>query len=312
MSKRYIYGPVPSRRLGRSLGVDVIPHKICSYDCIYCQLGNTTDKTINRKAFYRTSLILDELKEFLKQNIEVDYITFSGSGEPTLNSDIGEMISQVKLITDISIVVLTNGSLLWDENVRYALKEADIVMPSMDAVSDEVFEMINRPDERLEIFKVLDGLRKFSESFQGKIYLEMMFVKGINDSEYEVNKMREFIQKLRIDKIQLNTVVRPPCEKDSKPLNKEEMGNIKEIFRADVPVETIAHFSAKMATLYNIDVEKELISLLKRRPCKLKEMSVSLGIHPNELIKYVTELESKNIVKSYVVDDTKDNYYKVF
>ncbi len=312
MSKRYIYGPVPSRRLGRSLGIDIIPHKICSYDCIYCQLGNTMDKTINRKTFYKPSLILDELNEFLEQNIEVDFITFSGSGEPTLNSDIGEMISQVKFISDIPTVVLTNGSLLWDENVRYELKEADIVVPSMDAVSGEVFEMINRPCKELEILKVLDGLRKFSESFQGKIYLEMMFVKGINDSEYEINKMREFIQKLRIDKIQLNTVVRPPCEKDSKPLNKEEMGNIKEMFRDSGSVETIAHFSAKIKTVYNIDVEKEVINLLKRRPCKLKEMSVSLGIHTNELIKYMTELESKNIIKSYVVDDSKDNYYKVF
>ena len=311
MSKRYIYGPVPSRRLGRSLGIDIIPHKVCSYDCVYCQLGNTMDKTINRKAFYKPSLILDELKEFLKQNIEVDYITFSGSGEPTLNSDIGEMISLVKFITDIPIVVLTNGSLLWNENVKYALKEADIVMPSMDAVSDEVFEMINRPDERLEIFEVLDGLRKFSESFQGKIYLEMMFVKGINDGESEINRMKEFIKKLRVNKIQLNTVIRPPCEKNSKPLNKEEMGNIKEMFRGGVPVETIANFSAKIATVYNIDVEKEVINLLKRRPCKLKEISISLGIHPNELIKYVTELERKNIIKYCSVDKMKNNYFKI-
>lgn len=311
MSNRYIYGPVPSRRLGRSLGIDIIPHKVCSYDCVYCQLGNTMDKTINRKAFYKPSLILDELKEFLKQNIEVDFITFSGSGEPTLNSDIGEMISQVKFISDIPTVVLTNGSLLWDENVRYELKEADIVVPSMDAVFGEVFEMINRPDERLEISEVLDGLRKFSESFQGKIYLEMMFVKGINDGESEINRMKEFIKKLRVNKIQLNTVIRPPCEKNSKPLNKEEMGNIKEMFRGGVPVETIAHFSAKIKTVYNIDVEKEVINLLKRRPCKLKEMSVSLGIHPNELIKYVTELERKNIIKYCSVDKMKNNYFKI-
>ena len=311
MSKRYIYGPVPSRRLGRSLGVDIIPHKVCSYDCVYCQLGNTMDKTINRKAFYKPSLILDELKEFLKQNIEVDYITFSGSGEPTLNSDIGEMISLVKFITDIPIVVLTNGSLLWNENVKYALKEADIVMPSMDAVSDEVFEMINRPNERLEIFEVLDGLRKFSESFQGKIYLEMMFVKGINDGESEINRMKEFIKKLRVNKIQLNTVIRPPCEKNSKPLNKEEMGNIKEMFRGGVPVETIANFSAKIRTVYNIDVEKEVVNLLKRRPCRLEEMADALGVHYNELIKYMTELERKNIITYYSVDKMKNNYFKI-
>ncbi len=312
MSNKYIYGPVPSRRLGRSLGIDIIPFKVCSYDCIYCQLGHTTDKTIDRKEFYQPSLILKELKEFLNQDIKADYITVSGSGEPTLNSELYEIISQVKLITDIPVVTITNGSLLWDKEVRYALKEADLVIPSMDAVSDEIFKKINRPDRRLEVSRVLEGLMEFSGGFQGKIYLEIMLVKGVNDSDSEIYKMKDIIQKLRIDKVQLNTVIRPPSEKSAVSLNNEEMTNIKEKIGADIPVEVIADFERTSKAFYNIDIENEVINLLKRRPCTLVDIANALGIHNNELIKYITEMKRKNVIKSYSIDNSEKNYYKVY
>ncbi len=310
MSNEYIYGPVPSRRLRKSLGVDIIPFKVCSYDCIYCQLGHTTDKTINKKEFYKPSLILKELKEFLKQDIKADYITISGSGEPTLNSRLHEIISQIKLITDIPVAVITNGSLLWNEEVRYALEEADLVIPSMDAVTDEVFKKLNRPEKSLEISKVLEGLVKFSNGFNGKIYLEIMLVKGINDSDSEIHKMNEIIQKLRIDKIQLNTVVRPPSEKSAIFLDNTEMSRIKEKLSTDTPVEVIAEFELKSKTYYNI--ENEITNLLKRRPCTQEEIENALGIHRNELIKYITELKRKNIIKSYSINNSEKDYYKVY
>jgi wyosine [tRNA(Phe)-imidazoG37] synthetase (radical SAM superfamily) len=190
--KKMIYGPVPSRRLGISLGLDIIPFKTCSYDCIYCQLGRTTEQTLERRSYVTISSLINQLKEVLELNEEIDYITFSGSGEPTLNQDIGEMIRKVKELTCIPVAVLTNGSLLWEERVRKNLSYADLVVPSLDAVSEEVFRRVNRPASGLSIEKVLRGLESFTWSFKGKIYLEVMLVKGMNDSEEEIVKLNQY------------------------------------------------------------------------------------------------------------------------
>ncbi|RKY86186.1 radical SAM protein, partial [candidate division KSB1 bacterium] len=201
----HIYGPVPSRRFGRSLGIDIIPFKICTYDCIYCQLGRTRKKTLKRNQFYDINSLLRELETFLQNKREIDYLTFSGSGEPTLNTGIGEIIQKLKKISDIPVIVLTNGSLLWDKEVRNSLKYADIVVPSMDAVSEETFLKINRPSDGLKISDVLNGLKNFSFEFKGRIFLEIMFVKGINTSKKELKLMKDIIGKLQIDKVHLNT-----------------------------------------------------------------------------------------------------------
>ncbi|MGB7060806.1 MAG: radical SAM protein, partial [Candidatus Zixiibacteriota bacterium] len=157
--KRLIYGPVPSRRLGISLGVDVVPYKTCSYDCIYCQLGKTTNHSIQRKSFVPIDSVISDVKKVLNENSDIDYITFSGSGEPTLNQDICEMITKVKNFTQIPVAVLTNGSLLWDRRVREDVTRADLVVPSVDAVSEDIFQKVNRPIEGLDVKKVLDGIR---------------------------------------------------------------------------------------------------------------------------------------------------------
>jgi wyosine [tRNA(Phe)-imidazoG37] synthetase (radical SAM superfamily) len=207
---------------------------------------------------------------------------------------------------------LTNGSLLWEERVRRALMDADIVAPSIDAVSSHVFKRINRPVAELTISKVLKGLKKFSDSFKGKIYLEIMIVKGINDTDAEISKIRDFVQDLRIDKIQLNTVVRPPSEEYAFSLNNEEMEYIREKLFCTVPVEIIGSFSPKSKVFFDGDIENEIINLLKRRPCTLQDMSDVLGIHHNELIKYITELMKKNIIRSYLFDDSRGNYYMCY
>ena len=176
-----IFGPVPSRRLGFSLGVDTIPFKTCSLDCIYCQLGRTTNKTIERKEYIAGENILREIEEILKRKKKIDYITFSGSGEPTLNSRMEEMITQIKRLTSIPVAILTNGTLLYQPRMREELMEADLVIPSLDAVSEEVFEKINRPHHKLKINEVIKGINTFSQEFRGKIWLEIMLVKGVND-----------------------------------------------------------------------------------------------------------------------------------
>lgn len=310
MSYKYIYGPVPSRRLGRSLGVDLVPFKVCSYDCIYCQLGKTTKKTTERCEYNNPSQVMDEVSDFLQKKVEIDYLTLAGSGEPTLNSALGEILSRIKSMTDVPVVVLNNGSMLWDKEVRYELREADVVVPSMDAVTEEVFKKINRPDKKLEISGILDGLVQFSNDFKGKIYVEILFVKGINDTEAEIMKMRELIGKMKIDTVHLNTVVRPPSERKAEALNIEEMKSVKEMFGGIIPVEIIQEFSGHTIH-YKNTTEKEILDLLKRRPCRLIDLAAALGVHQNELVKYLMELKRKGLIAYHSVNDSYNDYYTV-
>lgn len=312
--KSAIYGPVPSRRLGISLGVDIIPYKTCSYNCIYCQLGKTNFQTLKRKSYVDPSSVLKEIKEVLAQNSDIDYITFSGSGEPTLNKDIGKIIEKIKEFTTIPVAVLTNGSLLWNKGVRKDLSLADLVVPSLDCVSERVFQKVNRPAEGLKVKKVLDGLKMFTQEFkglpgQGKIQLEIMLVKGVNDSEEEIEKISNFIAKLRIDKIQLNTVKRPPCEPSAKPLNFKKLQEIKVFFEKEFEVEIISDFKRRTKKAYHKDLERAILELLKRRPAKKDEMAISLGVHPNELLKYLHILEQGKKIKRLKAKKDEDFFF---
>jgi wyosine [tRNA(Phe)-imidazoG37] synthetase (radical SAM superfamily) len=290
---RSIYGPVPSRRLGLSLGIDLIPYKICSFDCIYCQLGRTTKKTIERDEYFPKDSILKELKDW---NGEADYITFSGSGEPTLNSRIGEMIEEVKQMKDIPIAVLTNSSLFFKEEVREELKYADLIVPSLDAVTKETFERINRPHKEITVEKIIDGLKKFRKIFDGEIWVEVMLVKGINDGLKEMERMADVIEDINVERIQLNTVIRPPCE-DVNPLNEDGMMEICKILGEKT--EIISKFDIKRSKTYKKGIEDEIIELLRRRPCTMDDISNSLGIHRNEVVKYVEALKSKIKMKNH-------------
>jgi wyosine [tRNA(Phe)-imidazoG37] synthetase (radical SAM superfamily) len=308
---RVIYGPVPSRRLGISLGVDIIPYKTCSYDCIYCQLGKTTNQTLERKSYVKVSTWVDELKETIDLNSDIDYITFSGSGEPTLNRDIGQMIENVKELTQIPVAVLTNGSLLWDGKVRGDLSSADLVVPSLDAVSEAIFQRVNRSMKSLKIEKVMEGIKIFCEQFTGKIYLEIMLVKNINDSEEEIKKINRFVKNLRIDEIQLNTVIRPPDDASARPLNQEELNKVKGLFDPKLKVEAIANFNRETSKAYQKDLKQAVIELLKRRPAKKEEMAVSLGVHLNEIVKYIQILEENKIIKRSPTKDKCGVYFVI-
>ena len=183
MSKHYVYGPVPSRRLGRSLGVDLVPYKVCSYDCIYCQLGRTKNKTIERKPYIPGATILDQVRQKLQEGVSADYITVAGSGEPTLNSEIGRLIHDIKKHTEIPVAVLTNSSLLGDSRVREAIVEADVVLPSLDAYDQKAFEAINRPHPEIPFEAMVEGLMAFRKAYGGEIWLEVFVLDGINATE---------------------------------------------------------------------------------------------------------------------------------
>jgi wyosine [tRNA(Phe)-imidazoG37] synthetase (radical SAM superfamily) len=291
----HLYGPVPSRRLGYSLGVDLLPFKTCSLSCIYCQLGNSPKKTIRRINPYSEKKMLEEIKEFLKTGARVDFITFSGSGEPTLNKSIGWLVRQIKKSTTIPVAVLTNSTLLSRAEVRKELAAADVVVPSLDAATQRIFKKINRPHPSLRIEKIIEGLVKFRKEFKGQIWLEIMLVKGVNDSPAEIKKLKEAAARINPDKIQLNTVVRPPAEKTAKPLTPEEMNKIKEFFGEKA--EVVASFRKKEQEKAAVDIAEAILAMVRRRPVSLEDLENSLGQTREELSLEIQKLLQQKKIK---------------
>ncbi|HPK54556.1 MAG TPA: radical SAM protein, partial [Smithellaceae bacterium] len=233
---KYIYGPVPSRRLGRSLGVDLIPFKICTYDCIYCQLGKTTEKTMERRCYVPIKDVLSELKIKLAAEERVDHITIAGSGEPTLHSEIGELIARIKDITNIPLVVLTNGSLLYLEEVRDALMSADIIIPSLDAGDEDMFRHVNRPHNCILFENMVNGLIKFAGDFSGLLWLEVFLLSGLTGMPAEARKIARYANIIGAKKIHLNTVYRPPAEDFACPVDDRQIKKLAPLFQGMVEI----------------------------------------------------------------------------
>ena len=302
----HIFGPVLSRRLGFSLGVDLVPFKTCSLDCIYCQAGKTTHKTIERKSYVSLESVMPELKDALKQSQKIDYITLSGSGEPTLNLDLGRIITAIKKITDIPVAVLTNGTLLHLESVRDELMAADLVVPSLDAVSQEIFCEINKPHPHINVSQMISGLKSLREAFSGEIWLEIMLVKGLNDFPEEVKKLKDVITSIAFDKVQLNTTVRPAADKVIEPVTNEELASIKELLGERC--EVIAGFRENQHTI-DTNIPEKIISIISRRPLNLSEISDSLGIPKERTTKHVYLLEQQGKIESLAYGS--ESYYQL-
>ena len=290
------YGPVPSRRLGNSLGIDVVPFKKCSFDCIYCQLGRTTTKTVQRERYFPVSEILNDIHQALDDDVSIDYITFSGSGEPTLNRDLGRIISMVKESTDIPVAVITNGSLLWKREVQEDLLHADLILPSQDAGADPLFQYINRPHSSLSLENIVDGLANFRSTFQGQMWLEIFLLGGVNAIQDEIEKIAAAVGRIRPDKVQLNTAVRPPAEPFVVPLSEEQMERFVDLFPC--PAEIIADYDRPSEKHIVSTIPSRVQELLKRRPCTIEDMSSVLRIHRNELVKYLDALQKEGTIKS--------------
>jgi wyosine [tRNA(Phe)-imidazoG37] synthetase (radical SAM superfamily) len=286
-----LYGPVPSRRLGFSLGVDFIPFKTCNLDCIYCQLGHVPDKIVTRKDYIPASEILSQIKEKIDSGVRIDYITFSGSGEPTLNTGIGKLIRGIKKLTKIPVAVLTNSTLLQHNEVRKALSAANLVVPSLDAVTQDVFEKINRPHPSLKVKDIISGLKKFRREFKGKIWIEVLLVKGINDSPLHLKKLKTVLEELHPDRVQLNSVVRPPAESFARPLSLDELEEIRDFIGGRC--EIIATFDKTAQNLVQKSEEESILSMIQRRPMTLVDLASSLGLHRNEVMKQLQILDEK-------------------
>jgi len=290
----YIFGPVPSRRLGRSLGVDLVPFKTCSYDCIYCQLGRTTNKTLERKEWVPIDKVIEQLKK--KLNSKPDYITLSGSGEPTLYSRLDELILKIKDITDVPVAVLTNGSLLWMPQVRYALKYADMVVPSLDAGNNFFFQYVNRPHPDITFNKMLQGLMEFRIDYSGCYWLEVFLLAGVTTPESEVENLRNCIASIEPDKVQVNTVTRPPAEGFAEPVPLKQLQAITA--KLYDKAEVIADYSGVHKQQDFSARCEDVLTLLQRRPCSIEDISTGLGLHRNEVVKYIEELSSKGKIES--------------
>ena len=298
---RYLFGPVPSRRLGISLGVDLVPHKVCSLNCIYCESGRTTNLTIERKEYIPINEVLKELNDYLSQKPNLDFITFSGAGEPTLNSGIGKVISFLKEnYPRYKIAILTNSTLLSDNKLRKEISKIDLLLPSLDAVSEQVFKKLNRPFSSLIINKIIDGLIKFRREFKGKIWLEIFLADGINDTNEELNLLKQKIIEIEPDKVQLNSLDRPGTEFLIKPLSKEKLQKIAEYLKP-LHVEIIAKFKTRnRIKSFNKNIEDQILETIRRRPCTDIDLTNMLNIHLNELNKYLSEMLNKNLIKTEV------------
>ncbi len=293
----YIYGPVPSRRLGRSLGVDLVPFKTCSYDCIYCQLGRTTCKTVEQKEWMPLEKIWQELQTRLFK--QPDFITLGGSGEPTLFSRTGELIDRIKTMTKIPVAILTNGSLLWKENVRKQLLKADLVIPSLDAGDEEMFQAVNRPQADITFRKMLEGLIRFRQEYQGQYWLEVLLIEGYTATETEAAKIAKCAALIKPKRIQLNTVTRPPAEKFALNVSPTRLTELAKLFNPTA--EVIADFENSSQPAEFSANREEILNLLRRRPCSLSDIANGLGLHRNEVLKHIEKMAAQNqITKSSI------------
>jgi len=282
---KYLFGPVPSRRLGLSLGVDLIPPKTCSYDCLYCQIGKTTCKAIEPSAYVPVEAVIAELDETLAK-VQPDYVTFSGSGEPTLHAGLGQLIAYVKERTRAKVAVLTNGSLLYRPEVRERLLQADMVMPTLSTVREETYRAIHQPHDKLNVASLLSGLRSLRKSYRGQFFIEVMLLAGFNDRDEEIEALRQGVLEIAPDRVQLNTVVRPPAYAKAIPLDRKKLEYIKRVLGecaeiiATAPIREKQHFQGTLSAA--------VLEMARRRPVTVEDVAGALDaplLEVNETVK---------------------------
>jgi len=298
MRYKYLFGPVPSRRLGISLGVDLVPLKTCTLNCIYCECGRTTHLTLERKEYVPFTTVKEELTFYFADNPKPDYITFSGSGEPTLNSRIGDVLRFIEnQIPDISVALLTNGTLFPEKQVREDVKDASVVIPSLDAATEKIFKKINRPSPHLQVDTIIDGLVRFRKEYSGKIWLEVFIVPGMNDTKQELTALKQAIEKIEPDQVQLNMLDRPGPVSTLRAATWKELEQVIHFWQLD-NVSIIADVSERKELLsYRKDTESAILGTIARRPCTLKDLSEILGLQINEVNKYLDVLEADGKIK---------------
>jgi wyosine [tRNA(Phe)-imidazoG37] synthetase (radical SAM superfamily) len=274
---KYVYGPVPSRRLGQSLGVDTIPLKTCNWNCVYCQLGRTVPLTNKRREYFPRADILTEVKAALGNHRpgEIDWVTFVGSGEPTLHSGIGWLIRHVKTLTNLPVAVITNGSLLYLPEVCYDLAEADVVMPSLDAGTAVLYRQIIRPHPEATFDRLVAGLVDFRQVYRGKLWIEVMLVWGLNDTEESLQAIAAILRRIQPDEVHINLPTRPPAETWVRPSDEEGLMRARAIFGNIARVIHPAEGSFDLGG-YETVVEA-IIGIITRHPMRQEELERTLA-----------------------------------
>ena len=295
----YTYGPVPSRRFGRSFGVDLIPFKTCDLDCIFCQLGRTVQKTVRRKEYVPIDAVIFEIETWLNTGGDADYITLSGSGEPTLHSGFGEVLKYLSK-TPIPSLLLTNGSTLYLPEVREAAAYADVVKVSLSSWDQKSFSRVNRPHDTLSFEHLVDGQKQFRAQFKGEIWMEVFLVGGFNSRPEDVRKIASYAKIIKPDRIQLNTVVRPPAEKFAQPCSMEHLKSLQSFF--DPFAEIISDFRTNPSKNFQADEEK-ILNILQRRPCTIEQLTKIYGMNINEVSKHLSSLLSSQRIRARYISN---------
>ena len=303
---QYLFGPVPSRRLGRSLGIDLTPFKRCSFDCVFCQLGCTTHLATDRKEFVPFDDVCSEFDRWLTTDGAADYITFAGSGEPTLYSRLGELVDFIKARTDIPVIIWSNGTLLQHPEVQQETARADIVKVSLSAWNDESFKTINRPAPDLSFGELLSGERDFRAMFSGQLWVEVFLMEGINAELRHVQQLAEIVAKIQPDKIHLNTAVRPPAEAIAKPVAREKLEGFCRYFTPTA--EVIASFDPVQPDRGNEVEGEELVSLLQRHPSTATQLADLFGVETTAIHTALAPFLRKEALHTDIRDG--EVYYK--
>jgi wyosine [tRNA(Phe)-imidazoG37] synthetase (radical SAM superfamily) len=268
----FVFGPVPSRRLGRSLGIDPVPLKTCNWNCVYCQLGRSVPVTNERKDYWPPGQIVAGVRRVLqtRSEREIDWVTFLASGEPTLHASLGRMIRDVKAITQIPVAVITNGALLYRPDVQEDLMAADAVLPSVDAGTAALYRAINRPHPECTFDRLVNGLLEFRRAYQGKMWVEVMVVKGLNDTEEALRDLAGLFHKLQPDQVHLTTPVRPPAEPWVEPPDEQGMQRARSFLREWVQPEGPGAGIVKLSGIESLP--DALVAVVSRHPMTEAEL----------------------------------------
>lgn len=310
---QYLFGPVNSRRLGLSLGIDLLTTKTCTLDCIYCEVGRTEIHSCERQEYTPTAEIIAELDQLLArqdkslQDKPIDVFTITATGEPCLHSGLGEIIEYIKTHTGKPVAVLTNGTLLHRADVRQELQGADIVIPSLDSAREESFRRLDRPAHCVVLEQVISGTAQFCQEFHGKVWLEVLLSQGINDSDEDIAALALAIGEIKPDLVQLNTVVRPPLESYAKPLSEQELQRIAGLLPGNV--EIIASFVKRERHQFRPPEQGEIVEMLQRRPCTAPDISEALNYDPAVIHGFMDELVAQGLVVSHAHRDKR--YYQL-
>jgi wyosine [tRNA(Phe)-imidazoG37] synthetase (radical SAM superfamily) len=295
---KYVFGPVPSRRLGKSLGIDPVPLKTCNWNCVYCQLGRTAPLTLERGDYLPREAILADLEKTLESLLpgDADWITFVGSGEPTLHSSLGWMIRQVKARTRLPVAVITNGSLLFLSEVRQELSAADAVMPTLDAGNAWLYRHINRAAPRFSFDRLVEGLFLFRKKYTGKLWIETMLIHGMNDGENVLQEIAFILGRIQPDLVHITLPVRPPAEAGIRPADASGLERARRILGGVVPISIPVAAEAQAARLGNL--AEIILSIVTRHPMQEDELNILLNRWSVEEISAVIRdlVERKQVI----------------